>query len=59
MTVKMEYEQGNFKETIEIDYRIKMVLLTQKDNERDDLNVVTLLGEQTKDLYILLKDMYK
>ena len=59
MTIKIEYKGTIFEEEIEIDYRIKMVLLTQKDNERDDLNVVTLLGEQTKDLYILLKDMYK
>lgn len=59
MTIKIKYKEGNFEETLEVDYKIEMVLLTQKDIERDDLNVITFLGKQTRDLYELLKEMYE
>ncbi len=59
MTIKMKYEHEIYKETIEIDYDIKMICITQKDKEKDLLDIVTLLGKQTKDLYELLKEMYE
>ena len=59
MTIKMKYGYEIFKETIEIDYSINMVCITQEDIERKRLDVVTLLGKQTKDLYELLKEMYE
>ena len=59
MTIKMEYKGNVFEETIEVNYRIKSVVITQKDNERNNLDCVTIIGKQTRDLYELLKEMYE
>lgn len=60
MTIKMEYETERFKETIEYDYRINQLILTQKDKDRDiEIQVVSIFSEQIKDLYELLKEVYE
>jgi len=58
MSIKMKYKNVGFEETLEIDYKIEMIVLTQTDLKTDDVSVVTFIGDQTRDLYELLKDMY-